>query len=61
MKKWTMNANVTLKNLVVDAFTKEEAIHKIRQIITQHMLISEIEFDENNIKIDKKSIVMSEE
>ena len=61
MKKWTMNVGVILKNLSVQASSREEAIKKIKEKVTDSFNISEISFDENSLKIDKKSISMSEE
>ena len=61
MKKWTMNVGVILKNLSVQASSREEAIKKIKEKVTDSFNISEISVDENSLKIDKKSISMSEE
>ena len=61
MKKWTMDINVLLKGLSVIASTKEEAIEKVKQLVSENFFLDEISFDENSLKIDKKSIVMKEE
>ena len=61
MKKWTMNVGVILKNLSVQASSREEAIKKIKQNVSDHLNLGDISFDENSLKIDKKSISMSEE
>ena len=61
MKKWTMNVGVILKNLSVQANSREEAIKKIKQNVSDRLNLGDISFDENSLKIDKKSISMSEE
>lgn len=61
MKKWTMDVNILAKGIAVKSESKEEAIKKAKQMLKETLCMAGISFDENNIKIDKKSIVMSEE
>ena len=55
-----MDVNITLRKISVNADSKEEAIDKVKTAIKEDFLVSDIPYDENSFKVDKKSIIMSD-
>ena len=55
-----MDVNIMLRKISVNADSKEEAIEKVKIAVKEDLLVSEIPYDEDSFKVDKKSITMSD-
>ena len=61
MKKWTMNTTVLIKNLNVIAESKVEAMEKARNELREELNKNNIEYEEDSIKVNEKSIVCKDD
>jgi hypothetical protein len=61
MKKWTMNTTVLIKNLNVIAESKVEAMEKARNELREKLNKNNIEYEEDSIKVNEKSIVCKDD